>query len=571
VLFNSFSYLVFLPLTVLVHWLLPQRFRTTLLLLASYLFYMNWIPAYAILIFALTVINYFFGLAINHFVSAKRQLLVAGLIVNLSCLCFFKYSNFLLDSLRESLSWLIQIKQEHIAQVPHMNIILPLGISFFVFEFIHYIVDVSRGSEPVKNFRDFALFAAFFPSQIAGPIKRYQDFIAQLRRPRSFDQNSFAMGIFLILQGLFKKVVLGDNMGILVEYGFSHINKLGTVDAWLAVVGFTFQIFFDFSGYTDIGRGSALLFGYSVPENFNWPFLSASLTEFWRRWHISLSTWLRDYLFIPLGGSRGQAWAVRRNIMLTMIIGGLWHGAAWHYAIWGAFHGLGLVIAKDWHELVSKIKPLASWRDNVQNNPVLHCLWHYSGVVVTLLFLFIAGTLFKAKNLNDTWDMLTKLVSATPSGELSRNFLLSTLPVSLVTYSGFLLIRWVISSSSLIQSRVGAPRLQLGAVAYSPGSTGILSGSHPGSAGFQPASRARTTRPYDESDLSDFTKSADFTGGADVPSAPRAHTMRPYGTRAILDWCNSSLPLRVISCSSVAIVILGFAPAKLAPFIYFQF
>lgn len=476
------------------------------MLVASYLFYMNWIPSYGILIFALTIFNYFCGLAIDKFPEIGRRLLVVGLVLNLGCLCFFKYTNFLLDSLYLSMGWfghILRSEQVHATQAMHMNIILPLGISFFIFEFIHYIVDVYRGSKPVRNFRDFALFAAFFPSQIAGPIKRYQDFIAQLHTPLSFKQTSTALALFLILQGLFKKVVLGDNMGILVDYGFSHINKLGTVDAWLAVVGFTFQIFFDFSGYTDIGRGSALLLGYSVPENFNWPFLAANLTDFWRRWHISLSTWLRDYLFIPLGGSRGSPWAVRRNIMLTMIIGGLWHGAAWHYAIWGAFHGLGLVIAKDWHDLITKIKPLAHWRDNAKENPIQHWLWHNAGIAFTLLFLFLAGTLFKAKNMADTWAMLERLVSIAPSGELTNKFLLSTVPFSLVTYIGFLTVRSVYDHSRSLPAMM----------------------QHSG---------------------------ARFT--------PSLQT-----------WWNSSIPLRIASCLVVAVLIVGFAPSKLTPFIYFQF
>ena len=158
----------------------------------------------------------------------------------------------------------------------------------------------------------------------------------QMQEAPVFKQENFAAGVFLILQVLFKKVVLGDNMGAIVAQGFNHVAALPLADAWLATAGFTFQIFFDFAGYTDIGRGSALLFGYKVPENFNLPFLAANLTDFWRRWHISLSTWLRDYLFIPMGGSRGGAWKVRRNMMITMVLGGLWHGAAWHYVIWGA-------------------------------------------------------------------------------------------------------------------------------------------------------------------------------------------------------------------------------------------
>jgi D-alanyl-lipoteichoic acid acyltransferase DltB (MBOAT superfamily) len=491
VLFNSFTYLLFLPAVVILYWTAPPRLRSTLLLIASYVFYMNWKPAYGLLILALTVANYFFGLAIYQFTQARKQLLIAGAIFNIGCLCFFKYANFLIDSVFTSINCLKQLSGStslSMAQNPGLNIILPLGISFFTFEFIHYITDVYRGSKPVRNFRDFALFAAFFPSQIAGPIKRFQDFIHQLEEQIPLDKADLRGGVFLILQGLYKKVVLGDNIGTLVGYGFSHIASLGTLDAWLAVVGFTFQIFFDFSGYTDIGRGSAKLLGYNVPENFNWPFLAANLTDFWRRWHMSLSTWLRDYLFIPLGGSRGSHWQVRKNLMITMTLGGLWHGAAWHYVIWGAFHGVGLVLSKDWHDFVSKFGTLAKWRQSA--------IWHWSGVLVTLLFLFVAGTLFRAANMSDTFAMLQKLVSVAPSYEVTHQFLVSNIPVALVAYICFLALRWLVGS----------------------------------------------------------------------PSASTLRLVEP-----VRQWWNSSVPARVVACACVAIIILGFAPGRLAPFIYFQF
>lgn len=490
-LFNSFTYLFFLPLVVLLYWLIPQRFRTTLLLVASYIFYMNWKPAYGLLILGLTLVNYFLGLAIDRHKAIRKHLLIVGAIFNIGCLCFFKYATFLIESLFASLKWVHSLPGASLipaADAPVLNIILPLGISFFTFEFIHYITDVYRGSKPVRSFRDFALFAAFFPSQIAGPIKRFQDFIHQLEEQVPFRKADFRGGIFLILQGLFKKVVLGDNIGSLVGYGFSHIESLGTLDAWLAVAGFTFQIFFDFSGYTDIGRGSAKLLGYNVPENFNWPFIAANLTDFWRRWHMSLSTWLRDYLFIPLGGSRGTPWAVRRNVMITMVLGGLWHGAAWHYVIWGAFHGLGLVISKDWHDLVSRINPLARLRPTA--------LWHWSGVLLTLLFLFVAGTLFRASNMTDTFAMLNKLIQAAPSGDLTQQFLVSTVPISLFTYICFLSIRWLLSQSDSSVRKAAQP---------------------------------------------------------------------------LLNWWDSSRMARAVAYSSVALIILGFAPGRMAPFIYFQF
>ncbi len=490
-LFNSFTYLVFLPLVVALHWALPERFRRPLLLAASYIFYMNWMPAYGLLILALTSVNFALGLAISERQNERKKLLQLGLVFNIGALCFFKYANFLIDSVLQSTHWLgAAARSEALLTVkfPELNVILPLGISFFTFEFIHYIVDVYRGSKPVKNFFDFALFAAFFPSQIAGPIKRFQDFMHQLDHRLGFNSVEFRTGIFLILQGLFKKVVLGDNLGILVTHGFTHIGQLGMVDAWLAMAGFQFQIFFDFSGYTDIGRGSALLLGYKVPENFDWPFISANLTEFWRRWHMSLSTWLRDYLFIPLGGSRGTPNMVRRNVMLTMTIGGLWHGAAWHYVLWGAFHGAGLVFSKDWHDFVSTKPLLAKLRESK--------VWHYSGVCVTMLFLFIAGTIFRAANLGDTAHMLERSLSFAPPGELTTLFLQSTFPACLSVYVAFLAVRaWL---------------------------------------------------DKHEVDLK-------------LPM------------RQFLVWWDSSMHVRTVAYATVAIATVGFAPGKIAPFIYFQF
>lgn len=499
-LFNSFTYLVFLPIVVAIYWAVPARFRTWLLLIASYLFYMNWIPAYGLLIVLLTLVNYGLGLAIAKATLRKRAILIIGLCFNLGALCFFKYANFLAESIWLALSASGQTLRAILPgcavaglDKPVINVLLPLGISFFTFEFIHYIVDVYRGSVPIYNLKNFALFAAFFPSQIAGPIKRYQDFIAQLAHPLSLRQADFKGGIFLILQGLYKKIVLGDNLGAVVNYGFTHITTLGRLDAWIAVVGFTFQIFFDFAGYTDIGRGSAMLFGYKVPENFNWPFLAANLTDFWRRWHMSLSTWLRDYLFFPLGGSRVSSWMVRRNLMITMILGGLWHGAAWHYVLWGAFHGLGLVISKDWQDFVSKFKMLSTWR--------VTKVWHWLGVVYTMLFLFVAGTLFRADTLKDVGLMLSTMLPGMPlvsrNHELVQIFWQSTVPISVLAYCLFLTMRFL------------ALQLEQG---------------------------------------DQF-----------------------IGLRKLVRLWSNSAPVRYVTYACIGLLILGFAPSKMSPFIYFQF
>ena len=505
-LFNGFTYLVFLPLVVILHWLLPKSYRKTLLLLASYIFYMHWMPKYGLLIFALTMINYGFGLAIagTQLHKKKKVFLVAGIVLNLSCLCFFKYTGFIVASVFDSLKLVSPVLGVHTldaATSPALKIILPLGISFFTFEFIHYITDVYRGSPPIRNIRDFALFAAFFPSQIAGPIKRFQDFVTQLKEESIFSAAYFQDGIFLILQGLFKKVALGDNLGALVNAGYAGIHTLSTADAWITVSAFTLQLFFDFAGYTDIGRGSALLLGYKVPENFNWPYFAANLTEFWHRWHISLSTWLRDYLFIPLGGSRGSPWQTSRNTFLTMVLGGLWHGASWNFVFWGVLHGAGLVLSKDWHSYVSKVPYLARLRP--------HPLWHCAGVLSTVFFWLLTGVLFRAATLPEALTMGQNLFFNQTSraslafGQICTQFLESTIPAALLIYSIFCLGRYF------------------------------------------------TARLSDMQDMQDVQIANPF--------------------KSIIQWTGQSMPFKLASCVFVAVLILGFAPSQIIPFIYFQF
>jgi alginate O-acetyltransferase complex protein AlgI len=385
---------------------------------------MNWIPVYLGLILGLTVINYGFGLLLGR--DRRRGWLALAVVTNLGVLAYFKYANFFLDSGRSlGLDW------------PTQNILLPLGISFFSFEFIHYTVDVWRGSPPVRNFVQFALFAAFFPTQIAGPIKRYQAFVHQLREYPAFNAALAGEGVYLILRGLFKKVVLADNLARIANLGFDHAPDLGSLDTWFAVYAFAFQIFFDFSGYTDIGRGSAQLFGFTVPENFEAPYLSRNLSDFWRRWHISLSSWLRDYLFIPLGGSRVSRARTYLNLFLTMTLGGLWHGAAWHFLLWGAFQGAGLAALR-WMGEVRKQRlaapALPAATDPMEpGEPPRHtsdealqaappqpqtrfrlshaALGWVFGIVATFHFTCISWVLFRAPDLDTIRIMLTRLLT----------------------------------------------------------------------------------------------------------------------------------------------------------------
>jgi alginate O-acetyltransferase complex protein AlgI len=368
-----------------VFWLIPARFRVPFLLLASYVFYMAWRPIYLLLIVGLTLANFWFGNRIWLSQHRKKAWLIAAIVTNVGALTYFKYFYFLEDVL----DFLLKPWFGHFEKLP-VNIILPLGISFFVFEFIHYIVDVYKGSEPVKNFWEFALFPSFFPTQIAGPIKRYQDFVPQLKTTGRLTSSEFDEGAFLILSGLFKKVLLADNLALFVAGGFSNPQLFSNADMWLFAMAFDFQVYFDFGGYADIARGSAKLLGYKVPINFDFPYLSSSISEFWRRWHITLGSWLRDYLYIPMGGSRKGRAIAARNLIITMMIGGLWHGAEFHYVLWGLYQGVLLAAHREF-----KIFKESSVR--------LSALFESRGgylfsVVLTFLAATIGMAIFRASN-----------------------------------------------------------------------------------------------------------------------------------------------------------------------------
>ncbi len=434
-LFSSISYFIFFPIVFALYWISPVRARRALLLLASYVFYMSWIPAYGLLIMLLTAVNYLLGWMVDSFRNQAKALLLLGLILNLGTLCFFKYTNFLLtnvvDLLRASAPWLpFTFDANSIQQV---NIILPLGISFFAFEFIHYICDVYKGSKPIRSPIDFALFAAFFPSQIAGPIKRYQDFMAQLPNEAKFEPAMCNQGIVLLLQGLFKKIALSDNLAVLANQGFNTLATApGTVDAWIAALAFTFQIYFDFSGYTDMGRGSALMLGYKLPDNFNFPYLATSMSDFWKRWHISLSTWLRDYLYVPLGGGRCSPLRKYYNLMVTMLLGGLWHGAAWHFVAWGGLHG-GLLVANHKYDDFVKQQPLLQ---KIHAQPMSKL---FAGLV-TFVLVVISWVFFRAETIPHALKMLKSMFLSFEPSVVSSTNTWAPLMVALGAYSIYALL-----------------------------------------------------------------------------------------------------------------------------------
>jgi len=343
-LFNSLTFLVFLPVVLLLLGVLPRAWRNAFLLVASYFFYGCWDWRFLGLLIGTTVIDFWVGLRIaaHDDESTRRRILLLSLAANLGVLGFFKYYNFFVASaiaLLESLG-----VQPH---APTLSIILPVGISFYTFQSMSYTIDVyRRATEPARNFWDFALFVAYFPQLVAGPISRKADLLHQITSPSKPTGASVNSALMLILLGLVKKVLIADMLAPEVERIFSHPDQFSAGVLLRGAYFFTFQIYCDFSGYSDMARGVSRLFGVELCINFNQPYLSQSITEFWRRWHISLSHWLRDYLYISLGGNRQGAWKTYRNLMLTMLIGGLWHGASWTFVAWGGLHGIYLAIER---------------------------------------------------------------------------------------------------------------------------------------------------------------------------------------------------------------------------------
>jgi D-alanyl-lipoteichoic acid acyltransferase DltB (MBOAT superfamily) len=343
--FNSLAFALFLPTVVGLYWLLPGRGRVPLLLIASYVFYGWWDVRFLGLIVLSTVVDWFVARKLGSIADGphRRWWLMMSLAGNLGMLALFKYWNFFTDS---AATLLTSLGLE--PNLPMLRVILPVGISFYTFQTLSYVIDVYRRElEPEPSLLQFALFVSFFPQLVAGPIERAKHLLPQLRDlPTSVRQIDWAGSALLILRGLFRKVVIADGVAPLVNEVFAAPGRYGSLTVAAGVVAFSLQIYGDFAGYTDIARGTARLFGVDLMENFKAPYLSRGFSQFWRRWHISLSTWLRDYLYIPLGGNRGSRWQTYRNLMVTMLLGGLWHGAAWGFVLWGGLHGAYLAIER---------------------------------------------------------------------------------------------------------------------------------------------------------------------------------------------------------------------------------
>jgi len=364
-LFNSFEFIfVFLLLFLIAYYTISNhRARLMMLLGASYFFYGYWNYKFVALIFASTALDFMLGLKIHDAKTqeAKKRLVILSVIVNLGILGFFKYFNFFIDNFYELTSLITQDSSRSF----YLNIILPVGISFYTFQSMSYTIDIYFGTtKPHRDFFAFAAYVALFPQLVAGPIVRHSDLVYQLEDPAKakFDPENFAKGLMLFTLGLAKKMILADRLAEAVDPALTNVAFLSTAEAWLCAVGYTLQLYFDFSGYSDMAIGLGSMMNFWFPQNFNSPYKSRSITVFWQRWHMTLSTWLRDYLYIPLGGNRNGTFKTYRNLFITMFLGGLWHGAAWVYVIWGSYHGILLAIERYFkvsNDGFFKFKPLS--------------------------------------------------------------------------------------------------------------------------------------------------------------------------------------------------------------------
>lgn len=415
----------FLPCVLLFYYLLPRipgldrvsggqgtRWRNGLLLAASYIFYGWWNPWYVLLMFAATVMNYACGLVMAQPGATdrrRRQAVTVAVVLSLLLLGFFKYFGFFQENLNHALAWF------GAPTLGVLQVLLPVGISFYIFHTLSYTIDVYRGkAPPAQSFTDFACYIALFPQLVAGPIVRYNTVAGQLvRRVHSLER--FSSGISLFVLGFAKKILLANPVGLLADAAFGADHP-GVAEAWFGATAYAFQIYFDFSGYSDMAVGLGRMFGFEFPQNFNSPYSAQSITDFWRRWHISLSSFLRDYLYIPLGGNRRGEARTYFNLAVVMLLGGLWHGASWTFVMWGAYHGLWLCLER-WRGDKGLYGGLPAWMR----------------IGITFVLVLFSWVLFRSENFGDALGYLGAMFGFVKGGS-EVNLLL---PAQLYTLNGF--------------------------------------------------------------------------------------------------------------------------------------
>lgn len=383
-LFNSNSFYIFFPIVFTIYWLIPQKHRWGILLVSSYYFYMSWNVKYVALILLTTVVSYVTALLLDRTdsVRKKKLYLAAALVISLGVLFFFKYFNFLSLSVTNALR-AISIPVDDFT----LNLMLPVGISFYTFQTLSYVIDVYRGEvKATTHFGKYATFISFFPQLVAGPIERTRNLLPQIEAEHQFHYDKAIYGVKMMAWGYFKKLVIADNIAAYVNLVYDDVTAHAGLSLIIATLCFAFQVYCDFSGYSDIALGAAKLMDIDLMQNFKGPYWAGSIKEFWSRWHISLSTWFRDYVYIPLGGNRVSKGRQRFNLMVTFLTSGMWHGASWNYLLWGAIHGAGQIVE---NALPKKKK-------------------HY---ILTFLFVSFAWIFFRANTMGDVWYILTHLFS----------------------------------------------------------------------------------------------------------------------------------------------------------------
>lgn len=389
-LFNSIQFLIFFFIVCCTYFLIPDRFKWLLLLIASCYFYMAFVPVYILILGGTIVVDYFAGLLIYKYYQRRRFFLILSLIANIGVLAVFKYYNFL----NANLSHLIGAfgYKNHI---PYLSMLLPIGLSFHTFQAMSYTIEVYRGKQkPEKHFGIYALYVMFFPQLVAGPIERPQNMLHQFHEKHDFDYYRIVSGLKIMLWGFVKKVVVADRLAIYVNTVYSHPDKHSAITLAVATIFFSFQIYCDFSGYSDIAVGTAKVLGYNLMLNFRRPYFAKDIREFWSRWHISLSTWFRDYLYIPLGGNRVSVPRWYLNLFIVFVVSGLWHGANWTFIIWGALHGCFIVLGL----IIQKISPKK------------FAVPGFINVLITFVLVSFAWIFFRANNIHDAFTVARSIL-----------------------------------------------------------------------------------------------------------------------------------------------------------------
>ncbi len=451
-LFNSIEYLIFFPAVVALYFSIPDKWKWVLLLIASYAFYMSWKAEYVLLIMFTTLVDYFIGLQlVKEKEKKKRKFLVAlSIIVNIGMLAGFKYLNFFTQSVNDVLGAF----NSNVSS-PIWDILLPVGISFFIFQSLSYTIDVYRNNAPAeRHLGKFALYVSFFPQLVAGPIERSTSLLPQIKKPAKFSEERLVSGLKLMLWGFFKKLVIADRLGMFVNYVYENPSQHAGITIILATVLFAFQLYSDFSGYTDIARGSARILGYELMINFNRPMTATSLRDFWNRWHISLTTWFRDYVLYSLPyikGNQVKYHLFYRNLVITFLLMGLWHGASWTFVIFGLIHGVMLVLETITEKARTSLYDYTGISKSATLKNTLGLLFTFSLVTVSLYF-------FRANSLADSLLLLKNSLDFSTMSEAIAYILKSNeVLFGILMVIGLLIIEHMHSKRNIIEAIASKP------------------------------------------------------------------------------------------------------------------